>query len=306
VVVIVSYECRELIRRCLRSIERQRADLRLDVVVIDNDSSDGTVDAVRTEFPWVSVVPARANLGFSRANNLALRHEAGHRPILLLNPDTELPEGALRACLHQLERMPEVGVLGPRLVRADGTLDHACKRGFPTPGAAITYFLGLERVFPGRRRLAAYTAGHVADDETAYVDAVNGAFMLIRAETYADVGQLDERFWMYGEDLDWCMRAHQAGWRVLYWPEVSVLHHKAASSSTLRSWHVNRAFHDAMRLFYDKHYAAQHTAAFNVAVRGAIQAKLLASASRTALRRRTSSRARPERHPSPIATHNVT
>jgi GT2 family glycosyltransferase len=253
-ILIVSYECRDALLRCLRSLERGAAGLDHEVVVVDNASQDGTVEAVRHEHPDVVLVPSCANRGFAWASNRAIERATGEH-LLLLNPDTEVPAGALAAAVAALDERPDVGMLGCKLVQPDGALDQACKRGFPTPLTSLAYFTGLSRLAPRSRRLAGYTAGHIDPDETAVVDAVNGAFMLVRRDALDAVGPLDERYWLYMEDLDWCYRFREAGWPVLYWPGVEVLHQKGGSAGRPRRWRTNYAFHRGMWLFYRTHYA---------------------------------------------------
>ena len=142
------------------------------------------------------------------------------KDFLALNPDTLVPAGAIVKALAELERHPDVGMLGVKLIRPDGTFDHACKRGFPTVSSALYYFLGLSRLFPRSARFARYTAGELGQNETGTVDAINGAFMLVKREAVEDVGPMDERYWLYAEDIDWCHRFWDEGWKVLYWPAV--------------------------------------------------------------------------------------
>jgi GT2 family glycosyltransferase len=281
-VVVVTYRCRDLALVCLRSLLAQHVDRELDVVVVDNDSRDGTVDAVRVAHPGVTVVANTDNVGFGRACNQALEHASGD--VLLLNPDTELPPGALQACLDELARSPRTGVLGPKLVQTDGSIDHACRREIPTPASSLSYLLKLHRWVPGVAP-SGYLGGSPDYDEPAVVGAVNGAFMLVRGEALEEVGALDERFWMYGEDLDWCKRFTDAGWDVSYWPGATVLHVKAGSSGRARGWAVNREFHRAMWLFYAKHDGADASLVVRSAVGGAIAVKLAASAASSGARR---------------------
>lgn len=283
-VVIVTFNCRELALACLRSLAAERADVGLEAIVVDNASTDGALSAVRREFPWVRTVEVGGNVGFARATNLGLQRAEGTR-VLLLNPDTLVPRGVLRACLNALEAHPDVGVLGCKLVLPDGRLDHACKRGFPTPQASLWYLLGLGRLRPRSRRFAAYTAGHVGPDEISDVGAINGAFMLVRREALEDIGGLDERFWMYAEDLDWCLRCWRSGWRVLYWPRAEVEHVKGGSVGKPRSWRTNYAFHHAMWAFYAKHYAGQRPFPVTALVWLGIWGRLAGSAVRGATRR---------------------
>lgn len=282
-VVIVSYECRDHLERCLGSLLEERSRVPMEVVVVDNASTDGTVEMVRRLHPWVAVVEAGANRGFSWASNAGIRRSTAEL-VLLLNPDTVVPAGALSACVEEMGRRPEVGMLGCKLVQPDGTLDHACKRGIPTPGSSLAYMLGLHRRWPDR--FGAYTASHLGDDEAGFVDAVNGAFMLVRRSAVDAVGLLDEDYWLYMEDLDWCLRFWEAGWPVWYWPAVEVEHLKGGSSGKQRSWRANHAFHRSMWVFYRKHQARERSRATTAAVWSAIWLRLGASAAASATRRR--------------------
>jgi GT2 family glycosyltransferase len=155
-----------------------------------------------------------------------------------------------------LEEHPQAGVAGPRLVREDGTLDRACRRSFPTPEIAAYRLSGLGRLFPNSPRFGRYNLTHLSPDVTTEVDSVVGAFMLIRGEVLAEIGLLDEQFFMYAEDLDFCYRAKQQGWQVWYNAAVTVLHYKGQSSRQ-RSTFANVKFYETMRLFHDKHFKRQ-------------------------------------------------
>ena len=200
-----------------------------------------------------------------------------------------VPAKGLARAVTALEACSDVGMLGCKLVKPDGVLDHACKRSFPTPASALAYFARLER-FPWlNKRLGEqggrYTTASLSDDDEALVDAVNGAFMLARRQALDAVGPLDERFWLYGEDLDWCYRYWEVGWPVLYWPGITVIHAKGGSSGAFRSWKTNRAFHGCMWLFYRKHQFSRNGPVLNAAVWTGIWMRLLVSAGRGAVHR---------------------
>ena len=220
------------------------------------------------------------NLGFSAANNRAIRASGGDY-VLALNPDTEVTPGALERLCALLDERQEVGIVGPALEQADGTPDHAAKRSFPTPLSALGHFTGL-----GRRResgtLAAYRAPDVAEGP---VDAVNGAFMLMRRRALDRVGLFDEGYWMYMEDLDLSYRFAEAGWVTWYEPAVTVHHLKAGTSGKHRSPRLNYAFHYGMLRFYRSHYAPQRSPLLNAAVYAGIAVKLAAALVRSALGR---------------------
>jgi len=285
-VVIVSHGAEALLRRTLGSLrEHPPARAAMRVTVVDSGSPDATPEMVAREFPEFHLVRA-ANIGFSAANNLALR-ESGADFVLLLNPDTEVYAGTLDAALARLDADPRIGMVGVKLVTETGELDHACKRSFPTPLAALAHFTGIGRGADAGERLGQYRATHLGDDEPGEVDAVNGAFMLCRAAAVHEVGLLDEGYWLYMEDLDWCHRFWDAGWKVFYEPAGTALHVKGGSSGGRRAPRQEIAFHRGMGRFYRRFDAPAANPLLNAAVYAGIGAKLGASLAITALRGRS-------------------
>ena len=256
----------------------------MTVTVVDSGSPDGTPDMVEREFPEFRL-ERRANIGFSAANNLVLR-ESRADAVLLLNPDTEVYAGTLDTCLGRLAADPEIGMVGAKLVREDGELDHAAKRSFPTPLAALAHFTGIGRGEGAGESLSQYRATHLGEDDAGEVDAVNGAFMLCRAAALAQVGLLDEGYWLYMEDLDWCHRFWDAGWKVFYEPAAVALHVKGGSSARRRAPKQEIAFHRGMGRFYRRFDAPGSNPLLNAAVYLGIGAKLAVSLTITALRGR--------------------
>ncbi|HEV2858532.1 MAG TPA: glycosyltransferase family 2 protein [Solirubrobacterales bacterium] len=284
-IVIVSHGAEALLRRCLRSLaEHPISSGEMRVTVVDSGSPDGTPDMVEVEFPEVRLL-RRDNIGFSAANNLVLR-QSHAAAVLLLNPDTEVYAGALDAALARLQAEERIGMVGVKLVTESGELDHACKRSFPTPLSALAHFTGVGRGEDAGASLSQYRATHLGDDEPGEVDAVNGAFMLCRAEAIREVGLLDEGYWLYMEDLDWCHRFWDAGWKVFYEPAGVALHVKGGSSSRRRAPRQEIAFHRGMGRFYRRFDAPQHNPLLNAAVYAGIGAKLGVSLGITALRGR--------------------
>jgi N-acetylglucosaminyl-diphospho-decaprenol L-rhamnosyltransferase len=284
-VVIVSHGAEALLRRCLESLRAhppRTATMR--VTVVDSGSPDATPEMVAREFPEVELERC-ANIGFSAANNLALRRSRADA-ILLLNPDTEVYDGTLDTCLARLASDPAIGVVGAKLVREDGELDHAAKRSFPTPLAALAHFTGIGRGTDAGTSLSQYRATHLGDDEPGEVDAVNGAFMLCRAAAVAEVGLLDEGYWLYMEDLDWCHRFWDAGWKVFYEPRAIALHVKGGSSAGRRAARQEIAFHRGMGRFYRRFESPTQNPILNLAVYLGIGGKLAVSLAITALRGR--------------------
>lgn len=277
-VVIVNYRARDLLRDCLVSLLNGGGP-SLDVVVVDNHSEDGSNEMLHAEFPSVTLMALDENVGYGPANNVGVRAlldgESGHeRPkhVLLLNPDTLLPAGAVDILAGYMDSNPQVGAVGPRLVRPDGSLDRACRRGFPSPGVAFYHFLYLDRVFPRSPRFARYNMSYLSESAMAEVDSLVGAFMLIRREALEQSGLFDEAFFMYGEDLDLCFRIKQRGWKVVYNPAATIVHHKGASSKQ-NSAKANYEFYRAMLLFHRKHYADTTFFAVNWLIVGAILAQ---------------------------------
>lgn len=273
-IAIVSYRVPELLRGCLESLRRAEGVAGTRICVVDNASGDGTAEMLRREFPEVDLVASERNLGYVGGNNLALARlregEGRPRYLLLLNPDTVVPRGALREMLDLFERFPDVGAAGPRLHLENGELDHACKRGFPSPATSLYHMIGLSRLFPRSRRFGRYRLTFVDERALADVDSVVGAFMMVRDEVAAAVGLLDDDFFMYGEDLDWAFRIKRAGWRVVYNGRVDVLHYKRRSSR--QSVRAVGEFYRAMRVFFRKHYAASTPAPMAFLIETAIGA----------------------------------
>ena len=281
-VVVVSYRATPLLRDCLRSLLDNPPSGPMQVHVVDNASGDGTAEMVRRELPEVRLTVNDANLGFGAANNIGI--EAGQAPyVLVLNPDTRITPGALDSLLAVMESRPEVGMVGPRLELDDGSFDHASRRGFPTPLGALGHFTGLGRGKGATGALAQYRA---PDVESGPVDAINGAFMLIRRAALAEVGGFDERYWMYMEDLDLCYRFAEAGWTTWYEPSVTVAHIKAGTSGRHRSLRLTYAFHYGMYRFYRDHYAPDRNPLVNAAIYVGIAVKFAISAVRSAIARR--------------------
>jgi GT2 family glycosyltransferase len=262
-IIIVNYNTCDLLRNCLASIYKSQGNITFKVIVVDNASSDHSVQMVAAEFPQTELVVSQVNGGFAYANNLGLRRvgfdDTGspqpHAPryVLLLNPDTVLPPTALSDMIDFMDARPNVGAVGPKLVRLDGSLDLACRRSFPTPEVSFYRMVGLSKFFPRSRLFGRYNMTFADPDELLEVDAIVGAFMMIRREAIAQVGLLDETYFMYGEDLDWAYRIKAKDWTIYYNPAVTVTHVKRAASR--RSPKAKIEFYRAMDIFYRKFYA---------------------------------------------------
>jgi len=267
-VVIVNYNVKDFLVQCLSSLEAALEGIRSEIIVVDNASTDGSMEYVEPLFPKVVFMRLAENLGFGKANNIGFRRALhdGARLVLCLNPDTLISEDTMAIMLAYMNDHPQVGLAGCKLLNADGTFQLACRRGFPTPWASFCKVFGLQALFPHSPVFAQYNQTFRSDNETYFVDAVSGAFMLIRREALHDIALgdahnaaehafFDEDFFMYGEDLDLCYRVTVAGWRVAYVHTTSIIHYKG--ESTRRSA-INeiRVFYEAMEIFAQKHFGS--------------------------------------------------
>ncbi len=271
-VVLLNYNTKDLTRICLETLlSSHLGNYCMEVLVCDNGSSDGTLDMIKKTFPPVSRIDNKKNLGFAAGNNPGIRKARG-RYVLLLNTDTEIPPDTLRIMIEYMDKNPDVGASGCKLLLPDGSMDPACHRGFPTPWASFTYLAGLEKLFPKSRVFSQYHQ-YYKDLSTIHdVDCIVGAFFLVRREVIRDVGLLDEEYFMYGEDIDWCYRIKKAGWRIVYNPTATILHKKKQSGRAhfLKKRRVTTEiyFHTYNWLFYKKHYAPVYGPLLTYAVNG--------------------------------------
>lgn len=263
-VVIVSYNTKELLSDCLKSVRVATKGLESEAFVVDNTSRDGTVEMVEKNFPWVNLIANDKNLGFSKANNQAIKKSRG-KYILILNPDTRVMPDTFTKMINFMDKNPQVGVSTCRLEFPDGKPDIDCRRHFPTPWRAFTHFSGIAKIFKGSKIFDQYNYGYLPDTKEHEIDACVGAFMMVPKKAIDKVGLFDEEFFFYGEDLDWCFRFKEAGYKIVYTPITKVIHYKGASSGIKKSSQkvttatidikkmVMRQTVRAMRIFYRKH-----------------------------------------------------
>lgn len=266
VIVIVSYNVCDLLRECLRRLDGQR------IIVVDNASADGSAAMVHAEFPTVQLIANSENRGFAAACNQAIRASA-EELILVLNPDTRVESAALTTLLDLMQREPQIGACGPRLVNPDGTLQPSCRR-FPTLARLIVDELGLSKLFPRSRFFGDYRMTWWPHDQCREVDQLAGAALLLRRAALDDVGLFDERFFMYYEEVDLCLRLRQRGWKVVFVPEAIVPHHGGASASQSVAA-MTLARYRSLFAFYRKHYPASHRLALKPVVAVAAALRLL-------------------------------
>lgn len=275
-IIILNYNTASWLENALRSIKRYPLTRHsFEVIVVDNHSSDHSVAMVQATFPSVTLIEAPENGGFARGNNIGIKVANG-KYIMLLNSDAEFNSDTnLDACLEYFEQHEQVGVMTPQIVLADGGVDLACHRGEPTPWAAITYFLGFEKRFPESRLFGQYHQTWKDFKVLHTIDACSGAAMLVRAQALQKVGDLDEQFFMYAEDLDWCRRFREHKYQIIYFPQSRVVHHKYKSGLAKRkdilepniflqipgfshkkdlASSTRHHFFQTMKQYYSKHY----------------------------------------------------
>ncbi len=249
---IVNWNAREHLRQALRSLFEHAPTFPFEVLVLDNASQDGSVQMVEKEFPQVRLMVSERNLGFAKGHNELARYARG-RYLLILNPDTLIMRNTLTKLVRFAEEHPEAGIIGAKLLNPDGSLQYSCRR-FPNPIAAIFRNTPLGRLFPHNRYTRDYLMLDWDHNSVREVDWVSGAAMLVRREVYEQLGGFDERFFIYVEDVDLCYRAWQVGWKVLYYPDATIIHAIGRSTDLVANKMIV-TFHQSMYKFYKKHYA---------------------------------------------------
>lgn len=261
-VIILNFNTLALTKLCLERLFKSKlGNFSMEVIVCDNASTDGTDSMVQKEFPNVVFIQNGDNVGFAAGNNPGIKKAKG-RYVLLLNSDTEVNENTIATMIHFMDEHPKAGASTCKLLLTDGSMDPACHRGMPTPWNAFTYYLKFEKIFPKVKTFSGYHQLYKDLSTIHEVDAISGAFFLVRREVIKTVGFLDEAYFMYAEDIDWAYRIKEAGWEIWYNPEVTTLHKKKQSGRS----HTNRErriktqtlFITYNKLFYTKHYEKKY------------------------------------------------
>ena len=270
-IVIVNYNVEHFLEQCLFSVRKAIADIEAEVFVVDNNSVDGSLKMLADKFPEVKVIANKDNVGFSRANNQAIRISTGEY-VLLLNPDTVVEDDTFTKTIEFMDSHPDAGGLGVKMVDGKGRFLPESKRGLPTPATAFYKMFGLTKLFPHSKRFARYYLGHLDNDEINEVEILAGAFMLMRRETLDKCGLLDETFFMYGEDIDLSYRITLAGYKNYYYPKTRIIHYKGESTKKTSVNYV-LVFYKAMEIFVRKHFADKGAKTFSFFINLAIYFK---------------------------------
>jgi hypothetical protein len=271
-IIIVSYNTKEFLKGCIESIYKTTKNIKFEIIVVDNDSSDGTdelISNLKFKISNFHFIQNGANLGFSKANNIGVKKASG-RYLLFLNPDIVVHEKTLEGMVKFMDEHESVGAATCKLVMPNGQIDDASHRGFPTPWNSFSHFSGLSKLFGKTRLFGGYNLGFKDFSKTHEIDALAGAFMLVRRKAGEDANWWDEDYFFYGEDIEFCYILKQAGWKIYYVPEYSTLHYKGVShglkkvskdittASKETKQRTTKARFNAMRLFYKKHYEGKY------------------------------------------------
>jgi GT2 family glycosyltransferase len=272
-ICIPTRDAKDLLTEALRSIYSSTQSVSFEIIVIDNASRDGTCEQLQSEFPNVRIILNEANLGFGRATNQGIRISIG-RYVLLLNNDTLVLPEAFDRLIEFMDAHPEAGICTPKVLNRDGTLQKQCRRSFATPWDLFCYFSGLSKVFPHSRLFARYLVTYQDENAIHTVDAVSGSCMLIRRQVIDQIGLLDERFFAYQEDADYCFRAHKAGWEIYYYPKAQIIHYGSHGGSRVNPYRSIYEWHKSYWLYYRKNLASRYFFLFNWFYYGVMLIKL--------------------------------
>jgi GT2 family glycosyltransferase len=287
-ICMVSLDCLRVVEPCLASL-RASSFRDFEIIVADNGSNDGTLEYLRAQTD-VRLIENGWNAGFTKGTNQCIAASSGEY-VLWLNTDTIVPEDSLGRLIDFLKSHPRAGVVGPKVLNADGSFQPQCKRGLPTPLASLCYTLGLDRLRPRNPAISGYLLRSIPEDATSTVTAVSGCCLLTRRDVVDAVGPLDEEMFGFGEDLDWCVRASKLGWEVWYFPGSVITHLKGHGGAHSKPYRKIRAMHGCMWLFYKKHlrhgYRAPVTAFVALGIGVSFVAQTAAAWARRAVRVRT-------------------
>lgn len=267
-IIIVNFNAREFLKRCLDSVFESELK-NIEVIVVDNDSKDGSIEELKKLGSKIKLITNKKNVGFSTANNQGIK-EAKGRYLLFLNPDTEVYPKTFKFMINFMDKNKKIGAATCKVVLANGKLDDSSHRGFPTPWNSLCYFSGISKLFPNSKLFSGYTLGYLGLSTIHEIDALSGSFMFTRREAGEQVNWWDEDYFFYGEDLDFCYKLKEKGWKIFFIPKISILHYKGLSSGIKNhSKHLSHADletqkaattarFDAMKIFYRKHYMERY------------------------------------------------
>jgi len=274
-IIIVNYNVKEFLASCLQSVKKATENLKAEIFVIDNNSSDGSIPFLKERFDDINYIENEENVGFGKANNQAIKQSKG-KYTLLLNPDTLLQEDTLEILIRYMDQHTECGACGCKILNPDGTFAPESRRSIPTLSAAVYKAIGLTALFPRSKHFGAYYQGWKDEDEGGEVPVLSGSFMFFRTECLKQTDGFDERFFMYGEDIDLCYRVSEMGWEIHYLPETAIIHYKGESTKK-NELAYNRVFNEALYKFFEKHFTSRYSRLFKFLIFWAIQLRVIIS-----------------------------
>ena len=283
-IIITYFNSLPFLEDCLSSIDKNSIRHSYEIIVVDDASNNALSKEFIKSVQNIKYMKNAENLGFVRSTNIGIKMSQG-RYVLILNNDTVVKVGTIDKLIDHLDKTPDAGAVGPKLLNCDGSIQLQCRRSFPTPLNSLFYFTGLSRIFPKSERFGRYLLTYIDDSKTQEVDSLCGAAMMVRREAIDKVGLMDESYYMYGDDIDWCYRIKQAGWKVLYHPEAEIVHYGGMGGSREQSYRNIIEFYRAMTVFYSKHYARGSFLLLNWAVYSGIWLKCLITLIQNTLRK---------------------
>lgn len=272
-VILVNWNTCDLTKQALVSVYKETVGIDFEVIVVDNNSGDASVEMIKKEFPQVQIMENKENLGFGKANNQGLKIAQGDY-LMLLNTDVVVLDAALNKLVSYLDQHTEVMMVGPRLLNKDLTFQHACRRMLPNPTNSFFHLFGLTKIFKNNKFVNEYKQYAIDPEITGPTQALSGAAMMFRQQVYNEIGGFDEAFFMYGEDLDFCKRVLDKGWKTVYVSEARIIHFGGQSSDKRRVKSLLN-FYEAMWLYYKKHFYKKHSIVFHFFVWLGIKTKML-------------------------------
>lgn len=283
-ICMVSFNTCDFLRNTLESIYQTPPVQSFEIIIVDNHSSDGTVEMLHRDYPDIQLIENTGNEGYTRPMNQALRAARGNY-LVQLNPDTLVRPGAMDAMTEYMNVHPEVGILSPKVVNRDGTLQYQCRRSAARPWDVLTYFCGLSRLFPTNPKFGGYLMTYASPDATYEVQAVSGSCMFIRREVTGQIGFLDELFFAYQEDADFCFRARKAGWKIMYFHEAEILHFGGMGGSRVQPYKAIYEWHRSYYHYYRKNLAQDYFFLINWGMITAMGIKLILAMAANFLRK---------------------
>ncbi len=266
-IVIVNFNTKELTKQTIDAVCSSTQNIDYEIIVADNSTLPR--ESYYEEDGRVKLIKNLPNNGFGNACNIGAAKAIG-RYVLFLNSDTIVQQGTLEKCVKYMDTNHQIGCMGIKTILPDGTFDHGCKRGFPTPWNSLCYVLGLDKLFPEKEKFGGYRLSYLSNDKTWEVDSVSGAFMMIPRAILTKTGGFDESIFMYGEDIDLCYRIKNMGFQVVYYAEGLMIHLKGQSGLNTKNKTVIKHFHNGLRVFYDKYYKDKHSLAVTFLMHSAI------------------------------------